>query len=961
MDFEKGKTNSANLLPHLESIKNPIRRRTKIAPDMSIKNIMLDLENINEINIADLKIIVMHLLPKESKTPNDISIITFFLSKIDKLVLCIKDAFFNYMELLHRIAFNVNFLHLPKNKILFRAFDIADKLFFIIQGKVSIIVKQEHFVNMNEYEYLDYILTLKSLNETSLINNILNQNKKVYPLDFQNLDDFWDELYFVASGKSKENYLITSFMREKPLYQELKDKILLICKKSKKAISKTKTIKCPKIISDSPPKDKAQKSSKSIHSNDFDNQREITTENYCSQFTPKEISADQINYSLLVEKKITLLKNEIVVKSPKRKEKGRISFFSPPKAKNPSLKTKPKILCLTNDSITSKSSFANDVKSYEGININKLVNINLLKRKGSEEHVIERTSTYGEYIYHCDDKLKKQSIKIYNYVHVNSLGDLSVFGDLGLNKADGERTASVITLEDTYFGFLTNYDYRSNIKECFDKKIKLNLSFLNEYGLFNGFLNKNEDQFLNYFLLKEYCNKNIVFEESSDQMFLIKTGVFKLSLNASLSKLDEYIKKLGEDTSNSLTVIEELESNQKFRDFYNRVCSIPLYEACSRDLINIELLDISLIKRVKDFHLQVNSNLIVDEEVKLAIKKEFAASKLTLDFKLECISHRGEVFRVNYEEFYSKIFKYESQTLENYIISKNKCMIKRLKNLKETKLRQFFYHQSKNESPYPTFPTPVLPRKSEMGHLKFKPRAGLTNTSSDTQQSRSLLTSANFNSSCKSPMMNCTITTNFRRAINKEIDMKEMNTSTIRDTAGHTKNTLNLTRSEGKSRTLQLKTLPYTLNYKTEANLKIKQNCANHLIKTNELDSLILCKKNQTNMKLNNQFLTLAAFSVKSSNTLPLKLRITNKRKHGGSRNVPNTNNDTTHTDYEYPSESFRLKEDSKCAKLRTNQLKIRLTKKNIANAQMEIFRPKTIIKRDRIEFDLTHSKMTIY
>lgn len=959
MDFEKGKMNSANLLPQVESTKNPIRRRSNITADLSSKNILLELQNINEINISDLKLIVMYILSKENKTPADISIITFFLSKIDKLVLCIKDAFFNYMELLHRIAFNVNFLHLPKNKILFRAFDIADKFFFIIQGKVSIIVKQVQFLNMNEYEYLDYLLTLKSLNEISLLNNILNQNKKTFPIDYQSLEEFWDELYFVASGKSKQNFLITSFMREKPLYQELKDKIITICKRTKKALIKMKTIK-EKKASESPSKSKVLKSSKSINNKGPDDEFEITTENYCTQFIPKEITIDEINYSLLVEKKITLLKKEIA-SSPPKKEKGTITFSSPNKHIQLS-NAKTKQLCFANNSVIGKSILSSDIKSFDAIGITKLVNLNLLKRKGSDKQIVERTCPDDEYVYQCE-KLKKQSIKIYNYIHVNSLGDLSVFGDLGMNKADGERTASVITLEDTYFGFLTNYDYRSNIKECFDRKIKLNLNFLNEYGLFNGFLNKNEDQFLNYFLLKEYNNKNVVFEESRDQMFLIKEGVFRLSINASLSKIDQYSRKLGDDTHNSLRVIEELDSNQKFRDFYNKTCCIPLYDACTRDLINIELLDFGLIKRVKDLNVQVSSSLLVDEEVKIVIKKELASNIFTLDFKLECISHRGEVFRVNYEEFYSKIFKYDSHTLENYIISKNKCMIKRLKNLKETKLRQFFNHQfNNNPSIYPALTTFIQSPKIEKGSLKVMPKVGIAQTSSEFYQSRSKLErkllSANKNTSGKSPIMNCTMTTNSGRA--KANETKQINSASSRNSTSQIKKTICFARSGGKSKTLQLKAMPYTLKLKAEEYLKanLQESSLNKAI---ELDSLIHSQRTQTNVNMKQECFSNANFSIESEDTICFKLGSTNKRKNGGSRNILYAHSDTTtHTDYEYPRKSFKLKENSLSAKLRTNQLKIRITKKNIANAQMEIFRPKKLNK-ERARLDQTQSKHTIY
>lgn len=929
-----GNNRSASLLKLNSGFK---RKRTHlITSELYARNIAAEIQNLQEIQLPELKTMIIHILTKDLKAPSDICKLTYFLSKIQKLVQCIKELHSNYLELLYKISFSVKFQHLQKNRILFRACDLADKFFFIIKGKVAIIIKQELYVNMHEYEYLDYLLMLKSHNESSLINTILSQNKRVYPLDFVTFDEFLDELYLISSGRSKYNYMITSFIREKPIYTELKDKVVNLCKKLKKTFINSKTLRNSKSIY-SPEKERLSKTLKVINYCGIEDDCEITVPNYCDQFIPKEILLDDINASLYMEEKYHSMQKQLKFKSPTKAKEGGLT--SPDRNANQ--------FNTENMNIDSNNQLVN-LEANSGMckgGLLKIINASLLKKKVNINDKLN-----FEYMYSVG-ALKRHQVKIYSYFQVNSIGDMSVFGDLGMNKHDGERTASVITLEDSYFGFLTTQDYKSHIKECFDKKNKLNLSFLSEYGLFNSFLVKNEDQILNYFFLKEYSLKAVVFEECSKNLYLVKEGTFRLSINSSLSQLDGYIRRLSGDSKilNNAVLVEDLESNFRLHEYYTKVINIPLYETTAKDVINIELLDISFLRKVREMIEQLNSNQIVEEEMRMLLCKEFTQNKgnNTLDFKLECTSQKGEVFTVKYEDFYSKIFKHDILKIEDYIFAKNRCMAKRLTNVKETKMRHFYAHYK----PY------FLPEEI-LGKIELSNScANIKSTCKVPSELNNQCSTRSFNEQTESAsvsnqtrnQMRYTMTTNFSMYNSKILPSKKGITLKKPSRANFSK--LNLTSSQADLKTklsfsnLKNLTSPVSLKQKFDLNIKRSDRNKKH---ANEVN-LIVPRVNSFAFKFKNEAINAAHTNLPISKQLNSMANGFSPEYHTarcatGSKSFKFETllgGQLALTDYDYPRESHLQKLDTKKSHALLQQYKIKLTQKNIANAQMEIFRPK--------------------
>lgn len=238
-----------------------------------------------------------------------------FLTKFPKLFQITKCNSSYNTEVINKIYPHLNYTYLNKNNVLFRAFDKADRLYFLIKGKLSIIVKKEKLVYMNEYEYLEYLIHLKEINENSLINKVISLNMKTYPLDFDNFDELLSELYTIATYTNKNNYLFYSFMYNLPIYYDIKEKICSIFKIIKKSYVyvKTKTKNFDKrstlIRSESKKTVDLRKMSRKKHvinlniDSNCNKLSNITGSKYPNMFNYNNIDIEYVNNKLASEKK----------------------------------------------------------------------------------------------------------------------------------------------------------------------------------------------------------------------------------------------------------------------------------------------------------------------------------------------------------------------------------------------------------------------------------------------------------------------------------------------------------------------------------------------------------------------------------------------------------------------------------------------------------------------------------
>lgn len=125
-----------------------------------------------------------------------------------------------------------------------------------------------------------------------------------------------------------------------------------------------------------------------------------------------------------------------------------------------------------------------------------------------------------------------------------------------------------------------------------------------------------------------------------------------------------------------------------------------MYEVNSKDIINLEIIKLDALTLIKNILKKFSDCLITEEDVKSKISKLIIQSiniNNLINIKIECSSSKGEIIEVLMNDFYSKIYKYNTKQINKYINAKTKLLVERLINIKNNKINLFLL---KNKSLY---------------------------------------------------------------------------------------------------------------------------------------------------------------------------------------------------------------------------------------------------------------------
>ena len=111
------------------------------------------------------------------------------------------------------------------------------------------------------------------------------------------------------------------------------------------------------------------------------------------------------------------------------------------------------------------------------------------------------------------DNLKLNELKtflIYDYHRVTELGSGEMFGDQALSSATSQRTATIITISECHFGYLTSEIYSQSIMEYNEKKRKNRITYLCNVPIMSNFSFKMiEKKYYNNFVFKGSKKKEV--------------------------------------------------------------------------------------------------------------------------------------------------------------------------------------------------------------------------------------------------------------------------------------------------------------------------------------------------------------------------------------------------------------------------------------------------------------------
>lgn len=138
-------------------------------------------EDNNENSTLD---IIIYILLKPLKNPNDLFILKIFLSDLEefkRLFLSNDDSSTsNSDELLTRIGFHLKYEKQSKNKVLMRFGDKGDKYYIILSGEVAILIPHEEDIHLNIIDYMKYLINLFLHKENEILTKTVVINQQVY-------------------------------------------------------------------------------------------------------------------------------------------------------------------------------------------------------------------------------------------------------------------------------------------------------------------------------------------------------------------------------------------------------------------------------------------------------------------------------------------------------------------------------------------------------------------------------------------------------------------------------------------------------------------------------------------------------------------------------------------------------------------------------------------------------------
>lgn len=333
--------------------------------------------------------------------------------------------------------------------------------------------------------------------------------------------------------------------------------------------------------------------------------------------------------------------------------------------------------------ILSKSPIKSiDRREAKTKNKQKIANPNVVKKSqyGSSKNVIpqleienfedncEKDITVLDYINRTKINLTEDTLSadaltylvtVYEYHHILTLKKGDTFGEVAL-EGIFNRTATIITLEDSDFGSLTKNIYSDCIKESNEKNRKNNINFILSFQIFHGFLRMIfEKKYFNLFVLQKQIRGEMLLSENTfpEYVYFVKMGEYEVSMKKNLFELALLIKQLG-GVINDREDIHLFNNKIKFNNkFYHEKKTIRIAIIKEKEAVGLD-----------DFIYE--NNIICN---------------------VQCISNNGEAFKIE-RKFIDQICKSDIMTRENveiYLSLKKKILIEKLINYRKVRIENF--------------------------------------------------------------------------------------------------------------------------------------------------------------------------------------------------------------------------------------------------------------------------------
>jgi hypothetical protein len=158
----------------------------------------------------DIVEVVYHSMKKNKKNENDILILKFFFMHMEKFISLLTPLKVSISDLVVKLILNMKCEKKNKNNILFRRGDIGQKLYILLKGHVSIVVKKEKIIECTPFEYAKYLIVLHLFQEDNIIFEIIEKNKNIINIEEEMLINFFHVFkifnFLKQNNRLKEDY-----------------------------------------------------------------------------------------------------------------------------------------------------------------------------------------------------------------------------------------------------------------------------------------------------------------------------------------------------------------------------------------------------------------------------------------------------------------------------------------------------------------------------------------------------------------------------------------------------------------------------------------------------------------------------------------------------------------------------------------------------------------------------------
>ena len=290
------------------------------------------------------------------------------------------------------------------------------------------------------------------------------------------------------------------------------------------------------------------------------------------------------------------------------------------------------------DKIITPEKYINRLKNYK-FNYNYFI-----RRKSSKMLDFSSHETYNNYE-NMQSSNHKSTVYIYEYQEITHLETGEMFGDSVMNGNSNKRTATIISIEESYFGCLEKEIYTA-IKGSNDKTRKNNVNYLCHTTIFKSINYRTlEDRYFNFFAFKDSIKDEIIIhkDEINTNLFIIKNGTFEINFNGKLKDIFNLMNYY-RDTFCDIDEKKYEMNESLFKKIYK----------LNENIRKIE----KLFGKNKDINKEHKLFIINNSGIfglRETEKKEENENFLSF-FDIKCISSEGEYILLDKKIFYRQIY-----------------------------------------------------------------------------------------------------------------------------------------------------------------------------------------------------------------------------------------------------------------------------------------------------------------